>query len=294
MVKDTWGGIWTELKLDTFEKYVKAYLKIMNNNRDKYGWKLIYFDAFAGSGSKGLKKQKENELELFHFTEENGAVYRGAAERVVNIDSRGFDYYYFIESDAKAKAELEKKLESANAVKKLDLQYRLGDANKYLKELAETMKNYTMFRSLVLIDPFGMQIDWKSIEQFKGTRTDLWILVPSGVIINRLLDGTKKLKNIKKLSSFFGLPEDEIKNYFYKKNANPNLFNMEEYQKISEPIQNIVELYMQRLHTIFNMVTPMPLKMLNSRNVPIYHFAFVSNNPTALKIANDIIEREMK
>ena len=47
-----WGGSWTEEKLDAFTKYVNAYLTIMNKNRDRYGWKLIYFDGFAGSGSR--------------------------------------------------------------------------------------------------------------------------------------------------------------------------------------------------------------------------------------------------
>ncbi len=47
-----WGGLWTEEKLDTFTKYVNAYLTIMNKQRNKYGWVLIYFDGFAGSGSR--------------------------------------------------------------------------------------------------------------------------------------------------------------------------------------------------------------------------------------------------
>ncbi len=46
-----WGGRWTEEKLDAFEKYVNAYLTIMNSYKEKYDWKLIYFDGFAGSGS---------------------------------------------------------------------------------------------------------------------------------------------------------------------------------------------------------------------------------------------------
>ncbi|MBR6170942.1 MAG: hypothetical protein IKQ51_09640 [Bacteroidaceae bacterium] len=47
----SWGGLWTEEKLDAFEKYVNAYLTIMNSYKEKYDWKLIYFDGFAGSGS---------------------------------------------------------------------------------------------------------------------------------------------------------------------------------------------------------------------------------------------------
>lgn len=38
----TWGGSWTEEKLEAFEKYVNAYLTIMNKYRDQFGWKLLY------------------------------------------------------------------------------------------------------------------------------------------------------------------------------------------------------------------------------------------------------------
>ena len=48
-----WGGLWTEEKLDAFAKYVKAYLTILNKYRDRFNWELIYFDGFAGSGSRG-------------------------------------------------------------------------------------------------------------------------------------------------------------------------------------------------------------------------------------------------
>ena len=48
----SWGGAWTEEKLNAFEKYVNAYLTIMNKYRGQYDWKLIYFDGFAGSGSR--------------------------------------------------------------------------------------------------------------------------------------------------------------------------------------------------------------------------------------------------
>ena len=47
-----WGGRWTDEKLDAFEKYVRAYLTIMNKYRHKYNWKLLYFDGFAGSGTR--------------------------------------------------------------------------------------------------------------------------------------------------------------------------------------------------------------------------------------------------
>ncbi len=39
--EESWGGSWTEQKLETFEKYVNAYLTIMNVYRDNYHWKLL-------------------------------------------------------------------------------------------------------------------------------------------------------------------------------------------------------------------------------------------------------------
>jgi hypothetical protein len=128
-----------------------------------------------------------------------------------------------------------------------------------------------------------------------GTHTDLWILIPSGVIINRLLDRQGKLTRLDKLVSYLGLSETEIREYFYQKNQDAGLFGFDEgLKKVSEPIQKIAALYIQRLKGLFSEVTDKPLALLNSKNVPIYHFAFASNNATAKKIANQIIGRGIK
>jgi hypothetical protein len=49
-----------------------------------------------------------------------------------------------------------------------------------------------------------MQVNWASIERLVGTHTDLWILISSGVIINRLQDKQGKLACLKKLVSYLG------------------------------------------------------------------------------------------
>ena len=65
--------------------------------------------------------------------------------------------------------------------------------------------------ALVIPDPFGMQINWASIEKLKDERVDLWILISSGVIINRFLDRKGKLIFSNKLQSYFGIAEEEIR-----------------------------------------------------------------------------------
>lgn len=295
----SWGGQWTEEKLDAFEKYVNAYLTIMNATRDKYGWKLIYFDGFAGSGSRTeKKKEKDSDLLLDFFKgssimEEELNLYKGAAERVLSIPQRGFDFYYFVDNDSESSLKLHELLSRFENEK--TLVYRNSDANKQIEMLAEAMQNDKIYSSLVLLDPFGMQVDWDAIEKLRGTRTDLWILIPTGVIVNRLLDRKGELTNIEKLKSFFGKDEDSLRDYFYKKRTVETLFGEDEIiEKVKEPIQKIAELYIEQLHGIFKHVTPKPLVLYNSRNTPIFHFAFASNNMTAVRIANEIINKKQK
>lgn len=293
----SWGGLWTEEKLDAFEKYVNAYLTIMNKHRDKFQWKLIYFDGFAGSGSRNeTEKEADSELlqnlfkeDLLEKDELN--VYKGAAERVLSIPQRGFNFYYFVDKDKESSLKLHELLSQFENEK--TLVYRNSDANKQIEKLADAMGKDKKLTSLVLLDPFGMQVDWKSIELLKGTRTDLWILIPTGVIVNRLLDRKGELPYIDRLMSFFGKEEDYLRKYFYEKRQEQTLFGtMEIVKKVNKPIQRIAELYIQQLQGIFKHVTPQPLVLYNSRNVPIFHFACASNNSAAVKIANEIIEKQ--
>ena len=288
-----WGGRWTEEKLDAFEKYVNAYLTIMNTYREKNGWKLIYFDGFAGSGSRKEEDSQTTSdfmLDLF-IDEEELNTYKGAAERVLGIEQKGFDWYYFIDKDKTSSQQLEEKLSKLKSQK--NLVFRTSDANEQINLLASSLHKDNNLASLVLLDPFGMQVDWESIAQLEGTRTDLWILVPTGVIVNRLLDRKGELTHIEKLTSFFGKDEGFLRGYFYRKRTEETLFGETEIvEKVKEPITRIAELYIEQLKIIFNHVTEKPLVLYNSRGTPIFHFACASNNPTAIKIANQIINKK--
>lgn len=292
-----WGGRWTEEKLDAFEKYVNAYLTIMNSYREKYDWKLIYFDGFAGSGSRNendVQPASELLLDLFNderLDEDELNTYKGAAERVLGIEQRGFNWYVFVDKNKESSQQLEKRLEKFKSQR--NLVFRTSDANEQISLLAKAMKKDNSLTALVLLDPFGMQVDWKSIELLKGTRTDLWILIPTGVIVNRLLDRKGELTHIEKLTSFFGKDEDFLREYFYKKRTVETLFGETEIvEKVKKPIEKIAELYIEQLKTIFDHVTEKPLVLYNTRNTPIFHFACASDNQTAIKIASQIIKKK--
>lgn len=285
-----WGGSWTEKKLDAFSKYVWSYLSIMKKHPN---WKTIYFDGFAGSGGRTEDIHKNRPLfEELNISEESN-VYKGSAERVLSLkDNFAFNYYYFIDTDKKALKNLQVRIEEKFS-ESPNIIFRKDDVNNQLLELSTAMKRDKKYAALIFLDPFGMQIRWQSICSLQGTRTDIWILLPTGVIVNRLLDKDGKLEHIEKLTSFFGLAEQEIREFFYKKETEQTLFGEEErIKKVTKPIDKIAKLYVQQLKTIWKFAPEKPLVLLNHKNVPIYHLVFASNNKTAVKIASQIIQRE--
>ena len=282
--ESVWGGNWTEKKLDVFKKYVQAYLTIMAKN--PY-WETIYFDGFAGSGNRKGKENVAVLRKLFSDDEINDS-YKGAAERIVSLDL-SFDYYYFIDTNLKSLKKLENKLKPYTEKKKI--LFRPGDCNHWLWELSDVMKREPeRYAALVLLDPFGMQINWDSIASLQNTRTDIWILVPTGVIVNRLLDKKGELKHLEKLESFFGMNKEELKQYFYTEKKYNTIFGEQSIiRKVNNPIEKIAELYIKRLNDIWKFVTKKPLILRNRKNVALFHFVFASNNATALNISKQII-----
>ena len=120
---------------------------------------------------------------------------------------------FFVDNDELSIELLEKKLAEKNLVNE-NCNFICDDVNAQLEKLSIFINDRKA--ALVLLDPFGMQIDWSRIESLKDKRVDLWILIPSGVIINRFLDKRGKLIFINKLESYFGLNKDEIQNKFYE------------------------------------------------------------------------------
>jgi len=297
-----WGGAWTEEKLDAFEMYVKAYLTIMKTHATENGWKLFYFDAFAGSGSREAIPEDVIDIEAPLFGDEEivklaeQTSYKGAAERVLGIDMDdfSFDYYYFVDKNEKSLQALEEKLKSKFPNKSNCMAFKPGDANERILELVNYVKNHPKCAALVLLDPFGMQLNWKTIRALKDIRhIDLWILVPSGVIINRLLTRSGKIMCPERMEQSFGMPIDEIQNYFYEQVREYSLFGeITRQQKRDNTINRIAKLYLDLLGKEFAHAIKEPLVLRNSTNCPIFHFVFASHNKTGVKIASEIVGKK--
>lgn len=289
-----WGGNWTKQKLDAFISYVKAYLTIMKKN--PY-WKTIYFDGFAGSGDLLRRKNQEQTILNISFDQEaleDIDLYKGSVKRILQLKDYTFDFYYFIDSNFENVNRINSIKNEIDHIDHKRIIVRKTDCNSQFSNLAKALKS-KQYAALLFVDPFGMQVNWKSIESLRNTRSDIWILIPSGVSVNRLLPKSGKVKSKNKLEKFFGLPFDELYKLFYSDKKIDTLFGkVRSIEKLENPIERVAEIYQKQLQTVWKHVTSEPLVLRNSKNVSIFHFLFASNNQNAMKIASQIIKKKQK
>jgi hypothetical protein len=136
-----------------------------------------------------------------------------------------------------------------------------------------------------------MQVEWRSIQNLKGLPLDMWILVPTGLGVNRLLkrDGNISDAWLAKLEIFMGLKKEDILEIFYKKT--PTLFDdITLMEKERNAVSSAAKLYESRLKEVFKYVSQ-PYELKNSSNSIMYHLFLTSNNKTAEKIGSEIVTK---
>jgi len=136
-------GYWSEIKLEIINDYAKEYMKILSKQNFL---KPIYVDAFSGAG-KHLSKVSKKEIS-------------GSPQNALAI-SPPFKEYHFIDMNAAKLDYLKESVEDRDSVS-----FYKGDCNQVLIEKifpTITYKDYK--RALCLLDPYGLQLDWKVIQQ---------------------------------------------------------------------------------------------------------------------------------
>ena len=286
------GGDWTEQKLECVSKYLHAYTTIMNKQQFHYA----YIDAFAGTGYREMENDEDADELMFPdlVSSEVVGFHDGSARNALEVEPP-FMKYIFIEKDATRYAELEelrKEFLLKDRFSEDMIECLREDANNYLKDLCR--KSWKSHRALVFLDPYGMQVDWKTIESIAQTQAiDLWILFPLGTV-NRLLKRNGEIRPSlrERLDLFFGEPD--WYDVFYQIAEQISFFDEEQWQKTGNIFTTIEQYFIERLQGIFKDVATNPLPLRNSKNVPLYLLCFAAGNPRggpiAVKIAQDILE----
>lgn len=283
----SFGGKWTDAKLKRVQKYLNAYMTIMN----KQPFRTAYIDAFAGTDYRKTRSKKPQTGDLFPelAAKENRQFLEGST-RIALKTKPSFNKYIFIEKDERKILALGKlKIEFPNC----NIEIICEDANSYLQDKCLNY-SWKKNRAVLFLDPYGMEIEWDTIEAVAKTEAiDMWLLFPLGVAINRLLKKDGKIDPAikKKLNKFFGTSDWEQS--FYKTSEQISWLNNNSKKEKLANFKHISDYFVKRLREIFPGVAPNPLQLCNSKNVPLYLLCFAAANKKgakpAIKIASHIL-----
>jgi three-Cys-motif partner protein len=284
------GGDWTVDKLGRLRKYLAAYTKIMT----KQNFKFAYIDAFAGTGYISKEQNNDSDTELFLDLglEEPQSFLSGSVKTALEIEPR-FNKYIFIEKDTAHCKDLQT---TCNEYPELMSRVSIinEEANSFLQDLCNN-SNWSQHRAVLFLDPYGMQVEWKTIESIARTKAiDMWLLFPLGMSINRMLikNGNIPIPWVEKLDRFFGTHDWEQQ--FYQQQIFSTLFGDEVSNVKTCDYKVIQKYFIERLKTIFPCVAENPLTLCNSKTIPLFLLCFAAGNEKGGKVAKRIAEYILK
>ena len=274
----------TGRKLDVIGEYLSMYQKALSST----SLKTIYVDGFAGTGEIPLSEHKDD-----WFDEEVQTVIAGSAQRALDV-SPPFDRYVFIDKRKRCIEALKRKFSSHSNTARVDC--RVGDANAQIQQLCGD-ETWRFQRGVVLLDPFGSQVDWATIEAIAATEAlDLWYLFPAGLSVFRQIskDGTVDPTHEPSLTRILGT--EAWKTAFLKPSLQTDLFNEPAAQEKVVTPQSAAKFMIERLKTVFKGGVMEEMIPLGKHAYPSYYllFAWGNSSPKAITLANKLSKASLK
>jgi three-Cys-motif partner protein len=275
MEEHSFGGPWTEIKLEILKKYLKFYTTAL---KDK-SFELLYIDAFAGTGSRTSHIPSAP-----IFAREEQKVTLDGSARIALTLEQPFDRYLFIEENTERFKELEKiRAEFPDKYIKIEK----SDANPVLAELAaKPVWDSNKYRGVIFLDPYGLQVSWDTLKAISATKSfDVWYLFPISGVCRQAAKDHAKVEDYKKesLDKLFGTREWE--KAFYATVTRPGLFETKEETRRKSTIQQMEEWVSNRLKEIFPYVSaPAVLPKTGAQLYSLY-FCVANPEPKAIGLA---------
>ena len=262
------GGQWTVDKLNILENYLTAYTTALKAQR----FKLIYIDAFAGTGNVELQ------------TGDIRRFVSGSAQRAIRVKDKSFDKLIFVEQDPDRCAEL-RGLRASHPDR--DIVIENSDANSFLSYFHQ---NWNSWRGVLFLDPFATEVAWSTIEKVASFNAlDTWILFPVSAIA-RMLPRSRKPDDISgalvnRLTTIFG---DDNWRDLYQTSRQGNLFEAASEER-KPGVDGLLNIYKTKLSDLFGRRFLDGTKTLkNSKNSPLFEFMFCAGNENGADLAKRI------
>ncbi|MGH9550415.1 MAG: three-Cys-motif partner protein TcmP [Terriglobales bacterium] len=286
------GGEWTTVKLKVLANYLQSY----TNALKKAPFHKLYIDAFAGTGYRDARRDDdEDSPQSILFPDmaepEPQSFLDGSARLALQIEPR-FDQYIFIERSPERCIHLESlKSEFPDLAKQVDILQ--GDANAKIQDLCA--KDWRSNRAVLFLDPYGMQVEWKTIEAIAQTKAiDLWLLFPLGIGVNRLLTKSGDIPKSWRRRLDLLLGTEDWYDEFYRVETTLTLFGEDKERVVKAKMETIGRYFNNRLKSIFTGVANEPGVLRNSANNPLYLFCFAVGNERGKDIALRIAQHLLK
>ena len=273
------GGSWTEDKLTILEGYLDAYTTALKNQ----AFELVYLDAFAGTG--WIESGNEDDY---------GIPIMGSADRALSVRYRSFDRVVLVDHDSEKCHHL-RELRHHYPGRVIDVQCE--DANGFLRRLHRGTYGKA-WRGVLFLDPFGVQLEWSTVEHIAGLqKLDMWLLFPASAI-GRMLPLSKDPDAVtpqwvNRLNAVFG---NDSWRRLYSPSAQRNLFGMEEVHR-DRGVDGLRSIYESQLQGLFgNRFLGLSRTLKNRKNSPLFELFFCvgSPSPQAIGIAKRIATHKIR
>jgi three-Cys-motif partner protein len=275
------GGFHTADKLARVQAYLGSFTSRMQGK--PFG--LEYIDACAGDGSWTPACPPQRRV----FFPQEVQEFEGSARIALQAEPR-FDRYTWIEKDPDHFEKLKQLREEFPDLRDR-IKLKKGDANAHLRELCEK-RDWTRWRAVLFLDPFGMGIEWATIEAVAQTGAiDLWCLFPMGAV-NRLLrrDGRIHAGRSHRLDLVFG-SHDWFHTFYRVKTQQTFLGPITGTIKAAR-FQQLGEYFVSRLRSVFAGMARRQLPIYSGQNL-LFWLCFAAGDketaPEAVKAAESIL-----
>jgi three-Cys-motif partner protein len=266
-------GYWSEVKLEIVREYAAAYSKILSAQKSP-PLHHIYIDGFCGSG--------------VHIAKRSGEFVRGSPLNALAVDPP-FREYFLLDLDGDKVDHLRGLVGDRD-----DVHVLAGDCNQVLLEQVFPNVRWEQYRrGLCLLDPYGLHLDWRVIEEAGKMKTiDLFLNFPIYDMNRNALwrnpDGVDPA-DIGRMSAYWG--DDSWRDAAYRP-AKQTGFDFADPEIEKAGNAEVAEAFRQRLREkagFERVLSPMPMR--NSKGAVVYYLFFASQKGVAEKVATNIFAR---
>lgn len=264
------GSVHTEQKLVKLEEYLRTYSTALK----KQNFRLIFFDAFAGTGDI----QIGSEGALLQNVDDYSPFIQGSADRALQLGT-AFDEYIFVEKSRSKVAELENIKSKYSAIaSRIDI--RCADANQELLRFCQET-DWAKCRAVVFLDPYGNQVKWKTIEAIAKTQgIDLWYLFPAGLGVHRQISKDAKVHATHENSLDEMLGTRDWRTAFINEEESEDLFGSRKDRTKTATPESITKFMIERMRSVFKGGVLDDWLPLGNKGMHMYSLLFAWANPS--------------